>query len=418
MTTPMERLGKDLATALRPGPSVERRARQRARLLAHDWDSKRGLPRWLWAVPAMAVVMAIVVFARRRVERAAGAIVEIAADEALTQGRWVRVPDDHAIKLRFTDGTDLLLERKSASRLAEGPGEGRLTLEEGRLTAWVKPAAITGRSWTFQAGPYEVMVIGTELEIAWSTETSRLAVDVAHGRVRVRGGQLEGEGLILNAGDHLEVDRGRVEVHQGQALPPIGVAPPAVAPSESARAPADEPGADVQPGKHEAPPTAATHDVWKSQARAGQYQEALASAEREGFEALTQHLGASDLALLADAARLAGDGSRARQALQTLRRRFPSVDVAHTAAFRLARLALADHDYREASRWFGTYLEEAPSGPLASEAAGRLVEARSRAGDRAGAEAAAREYLRRFPGGPYASVANALLRGDSLAPRE
>src|SRR5262245_51249866 len=144
MTTPLEKLGRDLATALRPGPSVERRARQRARLLAHDWDAKSGFRRWWWAVPALATAVVVLVLVRARFQRTTGAPVEIAADEALMQGRWVRVPDDHAIKLRFSDGTDLLLERKAASPLSQRSGEGRLTLEEGRLTGWVKPAAVSG----------------------------------------------------------------------------------------------------------------------------------------------------------------------------------------------------------------------------------------------------------------------------------
>ena len=62
-------------------------------------------------------------------------------------------------------------------------------------------------------------------------------------------------------------------------------------------------------------------------------------------------------------------------------------------------------------------LSLAPGGTLASEAAGRLIEARERAGDRAGAEAAAREYLRRFPTGSYQELARRLLQGDKLAPR-
>src|SRR5262245_38751067 len=99
MTTPLEKLGKDLATAVRPGPSVERRARQRARLLARDWDTKGHFWRWVWAVPVVATAVVVLLLVRARLERTTGAAVEIAADETLMQGRWVSVPNDHAIKL-------------------------------------------------------------------------------------------------------------------------------------------------------------------------------------------------------------------------------------------------------------------------------------------------------------------------------
>jgi transmembrane sensor len=159
------------------------------------------------------------------------------------------------------------------------------------------------------------------------------------------------------------------------------------------------------------------NDGWKALARAGNYEDALAAADREGFDDLVARLPAADVALLADAARLAGDGARARRALITLRRRFPGIEAAHLAAFRLGRLSLAEQNYDDAARWFRTYLGEVPSGTLADEATGRLVEAQARAGDRAGARATAEQYLLRFPGGPYESLARGMLRGDKLVPR-
>ena len=44
------------------------------------------------------------------------------------------------------------------------------------------------------------------------------------------------------------------------------------------------------------------------------------------------------------------------------------------AAFTLGRIAYDRRDYREAARWFATYLREEPSGSVAREAAGRLIE--------------------------------------------
>jgi hypothetical protein len=64
----------------------------------------------------------------------------------------------------------------------------------------------------------------------------------------------------------------------------------------------------------------------------------------------------------------------------------------------------------EAKRWFGESLAEAPSGTLAREASGRLIEACQRAGDAAGAKDAAREYLRVYPTGPHARLAESVAR--------
>jgi TolA-binding protein len=235
--------------------------------------------------------------------------------------------------------------------------------------------------------------------------------------VQVRGGQV-GNGILLGAGDHLEAEPGRVEVRRAEA-PPVDDRAKAPAATDTATSPEpDKPVASAPTG----PPKAAvsnepTGDSWKTLARAGNYEEALAAADRDGFDDLIARLPAVDVALLADAARLAGDRTRARRALLTLRRRFPGIDASHLAAFRLGRLALAEQAYGDAAGWFRAYLAEVPSGALADEATGRLIEAQARAGDRNGARATAEKYLERFPGGPYESLARGMLRGDKLVPR-
>jgi TolA-binding protein len=118
----------------------------------------------------------------------------------------------------------------------------------------------------------------------------------------------------------------------------------------------------------------------------------------------------SELLGLADAARVVGETDQAVTLLTTLRRRFPGSANAAAAAFSLGRIAFERRGaYSEAVRWFSTYLEEAPNGPLMGDAVGRLMESRHRKGDRAGAHADAERYLRRFPRGPYASLATRLL---------
>ena len=215
------------------------------------------------------------------------------------------------------------------------------------------------------------------------------------------------------------IQRGAESIRESAAAPSAQSAHEAEATRESPKelAPKTESPRTEETRAPSAKGIASASPNWQELARAGEYRQSLTAAESEGFETLIERLNAADLALLADAARLGGNGSRARQALLTLRRRFPTVAAAQVGAFRLGQLALAERNYGEAAGWFETYLKAAPSGTLAAEAAGRLIEARERAGNRSGAEAAAREYLRRHPGGPYESVARALLRGDKLLPR-
>jgi TolA-binding protein len=419
-----DRLGREVATALKPGPG-QRRARQLTALLAVDWERRRSVRRGTAIAVVVGTALVIVLLSVKGLENpwADERALEVAGEPALNEGRWLQVAGDRPLKLVFGDGTEFRLERQSRGRLSlASRSEARLTLESGEVRAWVQPAAATGRAWSFNAGPYQVQVIGTELHIGWNADLNRARVHVAHGQARVRGGPLERAGLLLGSGDRLEVQHGRVELQRGtESVRDTAAAPtPASAPeqgltyrtpdeigqepenvaadSDTAKNAAASAGPSTKEQGGGALPSAAGD--WKALAHAGDYREALLDAEREGFDALAERLNAADLALLADAARLAGDSARARQALLALRRRFPSVAAAHTGAFRLGRMALADRNYAEAAKWFEAYLQAAPCGSLASEATGRLLEARARAGDRSGAEAAARDYLRRFPGGP------------------
>jgi TolA-binding protein len=427
--TALEKLGKDVAVALRP--PGERGPRQLAALLAVDWKRRRRIVWSLRIVPALALVAILAFLWLNRANHgtwANDAMLELAGDAALDEGRWLQVTDQ-PLKLWFADRSELRLERRSIARFVPGSrSEARLTLESGDVYARIEPAASTGRSWSFNAGPYRISVIGTELSIGWSTEKNLLSVHVLHGRVQVRGGPLEPSGLLLGSGDRLAVRQGHIEVHRGaDSIKELTEAPSAPSAHRSDLAPKapSDPVLKRDSARSEATASASAKPAasagasasWRELARKGDYRQALTSAESEGFESLIERLDATDLALLADSARLGGKPARARQALLTLRRRFPSVGAAQVGAFRLGRLAFSERNYAEAATWFDAYLRAAPSGPLAAEAAGRLIEARARAGNRSGAEAAARDYLRRFPGGPYEPLARALLRGDKLVPR-
>jgi TolA-binding protein len=185
--------------------------------------------------------------------------------------------------------------------------------------------------------------------------------------------------------------------------PPVRSAESAARSSASAPPPASS--ATTEPAVEAAP-----EPSWAELARAGQYKQALARAEADGLDTILESATATELTLLADVARLAGDGAKATQILSTQRRRFKGDAQAAAAAFMLGRAAFDQQKaYASAAKWFATYLEEQPQGPFAREALGRLAEARQRAGDKAGARTAARAYLSAYPEGPHADVARSIL---------
>jgi TolA-binding protein len=150
---------------------------------------------------------------------------------------------------------------------------------------------------------------------------------------------------------------------------------------------------------------------WRQLALRGSYREALAEAEASGFPGLCAALPPGDLLMLADAARFAGRGDRARQALLALRERFASGPERAMATFALGRMAADDQrDHLAAAHWFEATLEEQSGGDLARESLGRLVESLERGGDHPAARRRAQSYLARFPGGPHAKLAYDVLQ--------
>ncbi|AUX46465.1 uncharacterized protein SOCE26_079710 [Sorangium cellulosum] len=156
---------------------------------------------------------------------------------------------------------------------------------------------------------------------------------------------------------------------------------------------------------------------WRPLALDARYKDALAAAEREGFDAICGSASASDLHALGDAARLGGSSARAVQALAALRQRFPGSPEAASAAFLLGRIAQDQNkDHAGAASWFARYLSEHPAGAFAADAAGRLVEAEDRRGDPAAARRAAERYLAAYPSGSHAAYARRLLARGSRPP--
>lgn len=418
MSDALSRLGREVGEALGDGPPAERLPRQRAALVveavARASGKRRGGRLWL-ALPALAAAAAIVVLsvylAPSRGRPAPDPAVVASVEGAVVEpGAYLGGGGDDAVALRFSEGSEVSVEPGARARLARLEShEVHLSVESGALASAIVPR--TGVQWTFLAGPYRVIVVGTRLRVEWRADEQRLEVRVTEGRVRVEGAELGASGLAVAAGQRLVAEAGGVHLTDDRAALASTEAEgrssdqddePAGATASRLRA-SDR--ADGGAGEADAP--------WRALAERGRYDEAAAAAEAAGFDELTEELGAWDLLLLADAARLGGRPARARAALLALRRRFPGERAAHVAAFRLGRLAWdQERDPAEAARWFQTLLDEAPGDSTAPDARGRLMEALVRLGRRDEAVGVARDYLRRHPRGAYSAAARALLGGS------
>ena len=159
------------------------------------------------------------------------------------------------------------------------------------------------------------------------------------------------------------------------------------------------PGASARGGTAAAP-------TWATLAAAGKFREALAVAEKAGFEAECQRASGADLLALGDAARLSGSAARAQQAYGAAHAKLPG---GGRSSYSLGLVAFDQRgDFASAARHFETYLREQPGGSLRAEATGRLMESLQRSGRAADARRGAEQYLKHYPGGPQAALARKL----------
>jgi ferric-dicitrate binding protein FerR (iron transport regulator) len=398
-----------LARRAYPTPVSEAQARDDKERLFTALARRRALPpqrrAWLLAAAAVAAVALIVALLRPRPD------LGYALLGGRIDGGYVQTSGKGAdATLRFSEGSEVVLEAGSRARIAElTPRGAHLILEGGaaRLSVSHLPRA----DWSVQAGPFRVDVIGTVFDVRWSGEV--LEVRLHTGAVVVRGPIAAGE-ITLQAGQQLvaradgELRVGAIEAPEAKRAPseaatqteaPTAMAPPVIAPPASAAAAVTAP-EPIRPS-------------WSQRVAAGDYAGVLADAEARGLDASLSEAPLADLGALADAARYRGRSDLARRALLAERARFPGSAAARTAAFLLGRLSEDALGQRAAAiGYYDQYLAESPSGTFASEALGRKMIAVKRG---AGVEAArplAADYLARFPKGAYAAAAQEITGGQ------
>jgi transmembrane sensor len=400
----LEVLGKRLREDLSRHQTMERgsEARVRRQLLTRAAAQRDRGSRWFWAATAAALTTAATLTfvlvepsaaksdpLRFWVEERAGHVDE-----------WVTARDTEQ-SMRFSDGSSVVAAPHTTTRVMRVTPDGaQLTLERGHVDAHVVHRK--GSRWQVAAGPFVVRVTGTRFRVSWDPQTEKLVVKVTEGRVEVSGDDQPVR--ALTAGSLLELSAAAQRTSP-TAAPSAGLASalPEASPTREA-APTEE----EAPPPRKAPVTEPKPD-FRELSTAGRYREALAAVEQLGFARQLSSLSARDLLTLASAARLAGRADRAQEAYLATRQRFPGSSEASISAFSLGRLASDAGRASDAVTWFQRYLAEAPSGPLAREAAGRLVELWNQLGQTAAARSAADSYLKSYPSGPHAGLSRSVL---------
>ncbi len=379
-------------------PEISKDSLQRGRARFIEATRQGGASRtlrasWLWAGP-FAVTCAFAVWAIAT--RAPSAPPVAIAPTPVASHVRLEVPAQGPSLLELEPGTSVELSQGTlAYASTTAPGRRRVELVRGKLRLSVDPARHT--AWTVSAGTVEVSVVGTIFSVERDEVSKDVRVAVERGVVQVVSGADRSRQVRLEAGQSAVARAERLDVtgsadpvptHEpkaGSAPELTGVVPPALGPS--------------------------AQELFQSRYRARDYRGALAAAEQAGFTDLLRAWDRAALSRLADAARLAGEPSRAQQALERLRERFPGSRESADAAFLLGRLhADSLKAPASAARWFERYLAEMPSGSYAQEAQGRWMVAARTAGDIRTAQGVASTYLERYPKGPYASTAASLVR--------
>jgi ferric-dicitrate binding protein FerR (iron transport regulator) len=368
------------------------------------------------AVFAAAVAAAIAMFVRYRGSVEAEAF-EV-ANGSVSSGGYINPTAPEGARMRFADGSEVVLESGARTKVAEVfPNGARVLLEEGKARMHVVPRR--DAKWLVDAGPYTIQVTGTVFDVAWVGPEETLDLWLREGSVVVTG-PLTTQGFVVRAGQHLiarvrenlllldgqpsEDFRARLSDVVGEApLPdaPAPARPPRAARSADSRATHGAAGDEPRPLS------------WSKRLAAGDFEGILADADRRGIDNLLSKAPRAELRVLADAARYARRFDVARRALLAERERFAGSMQASEAAFFLGGLAEADAA-PSALEWYERYLTESPQGTYASQAFGRKMMIVHRLRGREAAKPLALGYLNQYPKGPYARYAKNLLETNAI----
>jgi hypothetical protein len=335
---------------------------------------------------------------------------------SVLEGGYLRESGHAGIKLRFNEGSQLVLTPGTRGRLRAADNAGaRVAIENG--TAHFQVTHSSDRKWVVEVGPFLVTVTGTVFTVSWDPQGERFELRLRRGRVEVSGPVSAGN-LALRAGQRLVVDLAKGETRIIEDQPERALAqgvdatkfPAATRSTSRAPGPADDTtGPTPSPSAGPSTVQKAKHERrWAEELASGNWDRILQDVEHAGVDATLNSASSEELFALADAARYRRRAELARAALLAQRRRFPG---SPRALFLLGRVEESrGGGMARAIAWYDEYLARAPTGAYAAEALGRKMTITSKAGGPAKARPIAEEYLRRFPGGSYVASARAILR--------
>jgi len=318
-----------------------------------------------------------------------------------TEGSNLKAGDAPA-GLAFSDGSRVIVSPRSRLSVALVGKHAALTrLIDGRLHVTVHHEPDT--SYRFLAGPYEVQVVGTEFDLEWLAQAGGFTLVMQSGEVRVLG---EGSARRVSAGQTLRLPGQRQPAAESTlAVPSSSARQPPAAAAVVASVPSVSKTANVLEKQSAGGVTASATGDWRELLDSGRFSAIVRDADARGDESVLSTAPASDLRVLALAARYTGRRALSLRAWQALRDRYAIEARNQGAAFFLGRGYEEQGDGPQALHWLARYLSESPSGAYASEALGHRFLLLSKSGQSVEAASSAREYLERYPRGAYAKSA-------------
>ncbi len=422
-----ERLGERLRKALPDPAAPADYATLRNRLVeAAVSEPRRQRRMWLGAAGAVLAVvlpLAVVVARTSRVDAPASLTFSAGASgNPGAVGTYYTAPDSQSLPLAFSDGSRVSLDRNAGLRVTETDrARTAVLLETG--SADFDIVHHDRRSWDVLAGPYRVHVTGTAFRLSWDASERWLRLTMRNGSVIVTGPGIE-TGVTVKDGGQFEtrVTTGvtvpsdtAARASEEKVLPPKVDAPASVEPRDRrAAGPALKADGASQLGpsgttevpkpETKAPPAATATP--SAREGGGTYDAVVARAESSGISGYLASESATELRLLADAARFTGRLGLCERALHAIRVRFPSTPDAAWASFLLGKLSEDSGKLRQSIGYYQDALGSESS--LRAEALGRKMMALHHLGEHTQAEALARQYLDRYSDGPYARQAREL----------
>jgi hypothetical protein len=138
-------------------------------------------------------------------------------------------------EIAFSDGSKVTFEPGTRVGVATHSKDGtRLRIEAGRARFEVRPRK--HGSWSVEAGPFVVTVLGTTFDVRWSAKREVVDVWLRKGAIKVEG-PLTGEGITLSPGQHLHANlqQETIEIAGDRVAGTAGAAKPGAMPDRATR---------------------------------------------------------------------------------------------------------------------------------------------------------------------------------------